>query len=331
MKKIAIVLLMALALVSMATAQAVVSGEFEYGMMTNADQFTQEFDKLEVDINADLDEYNSFSMEIEAPSAANLAGFNGYLDVTWATVTTDWGMLLDLPVGVSTTLGYNDFSYGDEIGVTGWGLEDMGGLGLNKEGAMKVDITASEMISLMAAAAFDPEKTATDTYDMVFGATVNVAPATIIVDYAIVDDKASFGTEAWAGFALGGDMTLDAGGSFTYDMDAETYVYGFGAGFGVAGAVLGVSFDGNDDVAIQDLGFDVNYGLTDEVSADVGVLYDVDGSELYGVDFSVAYAAGAVSYRLGYLYSDGMGGDANYNAESANSDGGVYFNMGLDF
>ena len=109
MKKIAIVLLMALALVSIATAEVVVSGELDYGFMLNADEFAGSFDKIEVDLNADVDDYNSVSIELEDDLKTNdiedVWGFgDGSVNINWATLTTDWGALLDLPIGVTSTI-----------------------------------------------------------------------------------------------------------------------------------------------------------------------------------------------------------------------------------
>lgn len=342
MKKIAIVLLMALALVSIATAEVVLSGEFEYGFMANADDFAGKFDKVELDINADIDEYNSFSMELEDDIKTNdlviLTGIDPdtgddifsdtWLALNWATVTTDWGAMLDLPMGVTTTMGYDGFGYLDSS-VTGLGLENFGGFYLPKQGAMKVDITPSDMISLMVASSLG--EWGSDIVVLV-GTTVDVAPVTVKAAYDL--EAEAMAVDAVFGMDVADGMALEVQIPFWYNLAdspavGSEYKLGAGVAFTAAGAEIGVSFAGNDDEILDSIGADLNYGLTDELSADVGMKYDMVDSELQGIDLSVAYAAGAVSYRLGYVVSDGWGWD--YNAEAALADGGFYFNFGLDF
>lgn len=335
-RKIVLVLLMALALVSVATAEVTVSGEFEYGMMTNADEFAGEVDKIEVNINADIDEYNSFSMEIEDKDGGN-ATAGTIVGISWATVTTDWGALFSLPVGVTTTVGYDGFGFGDNLYATGWGLENFGGVGLNTEGSMALDIVPAEMVTLGAAMNFDPDQATTEKVEMAVGAAVNVAPVSLEVYYVSANDdfaEGAFGTEALFSMAVADGMNLDVAGSFVYDLDTEAYYYGAGVGFSAFGALLGVSFNGNDVDALNNLGVDVNYGITEALSADVAALFDLTDAAadtFLGLDVSATYKAGAVSYTLGYLYSDGYGADANYNAETACADGGVYMGVALDF
>ena len=334
MKKILLVLLMAMALVSVATAEVTLSGEFDYGMMTDGDVFGGSFDKIELDLAADIDEYNTFEMEIEDTSAGNdPAGTT--LDLNYATVTTDWEALLDLPIAVTTTVGLDGFSGGDNHDVTGWGLEAMGGFGINKEGAAKIDLGVAEGVGVYAAMNFDT--VTADESEILLGATLDFAPVSAELYYVNVGDgyaEGAFGAEASFVTEVGDGMDLSIAGSMIMDLDdtvgaGNEMLYGAGVAFAAAGATLGVSVDGNDDVALANVGFDANYGLTDDLAADLGIKYDLDASELLCVDVSAAYSAGAVTYRLGYVVTDGFGAD--YNAIVANTDGGVYLNVNVDF
>lgn len=336
MKKIAIVLLMALALVSMATAEVVVSGELDYGFMADADFFAGKFDKIEVDLNADVDENNSIAIEIEDKLKTNdltmavgggtmLGASTGFgLGLSYATLTTDWGAILDLPMGVTSTVGYDEFNVMSRYTATGWLLEEGGRYLLSTEAAVKLTITPSDTVTIGAATTFDRDN------DMVFGANVDIDPIGIGVNYATAAGG-KFGTSVGFGMELSGDMTLDAAGYLDYAIDPSTYDLGFGVGFGVAGALIGVGFEGNDVDILESLGADLNYGLTDELSTDVAMAYSIKNSELLSIDFSATYAAGAATYTLGYLVTDGFGADWDYNAITSLADGGVYFNATIDF
>ena len=317
------------------------SGEFEYGAMTNGDDFAGNFDKIELDLSAAIDDYNTFSMEIEDQVKGNDIG-NQSIGITYAEVATDWGLLFSLPVGVVTTIGYDGFSYGDEIGVTGWGLESFGGQGLSTEAAGKVDLSFNGLVSVMAAVNFDPKVGSTDEYEMLFGAALTLEPVSVYVDY-LTQDGGSLGAEAKFSTAVADGIDLSVAGSVYYDLDftaAEELagdhetVYGLGASVAAFGASLGVSMNGNDADALNLLGVDLNYAFTEMLCADVATIFDLSDAAadtFQGIDLSATYTAGAVGYTLGYLYSDGNGSTANYNSEAALADGGIYMAVRLDF
>lgn len=334
MKKIAIVLLMALALVSIVAAEATVSGEFEYGMMVNSAAIGNEFDKVEFDFNATIDDYNTFSAELEAagstPTLDLAVASAGYVDFTWAEVTTDWGKLLGLPVGLTTTTGYDGFGYLDDA-FTGWGYEDVAAYYLPNGASTKVAVTVNDMFS------FDVDWNYMfdgSSIPVLVGATVAVDPVTVKVAYDMYAEN--FGAEVMFSTAVGDGMNLDVQAALDYDMTdgaANEYVYGFGAYFSAAGAMIGVSLNGDDVDALGDLGVDLNYGLSDALSADVAAGFDMrDGADTFqGLSVSATYAAGAVDYTLGYAYAAVDGGTFNYNAEKAIADGGLFMNVQLDF
>jgi len=314
------------------------SGEFEYGAMTNGDDFAGNFDKIELDLSAAIDDYNTFSMEIEDQVKGNDIG-NQSIGITYAEVATDWGLLFSLPVGVVTTIGYDGFSYGDEVGVTGWGLENFGGLGLDTEAAGKVDLSFNDLVSVMAAVNFDPNIGSTDEYEMLFGAGLTLDPVSVFVTYK-TQDGGALEAEAMFAAAVADGIDLSVAGSFYYDLDdavleeTNEMVYGLGASVAAYGASLGISMNGNDTDALSLLGVDLNYAFTEKLCADVATIFDLSDAAadtFQGIDLSATYTAGAVGYTLGYLYSDGNGSTANYNSEAALADGGIYMAVRLDF
>ena len=140
------------------------------------------------------------------------------LEINWATVTTDWGTLLDLPVGISTAVGYDGMGTGDAIGASGWGLECYGGLWLDKEGAGQINVTLADMVTVTAIDSFDFDIAGEDETEMILGATLDMAPLPVV-----------------AACDLRGDgMSLSTAGSFAYDLtedvaEGSELLYGFGA------------------------------------------------------------------------------------------------------
>lgn len=369
MKKIALVLILALACVFVVSAEMSLTGEFDYGFMAadqdTGDDFAGLFDKIELDFAVTMDDYNTFKVEIEDKDTTNdLTTYD--LGLGYAEIVTDWGAQLGLPVGIVSTVGYDGFSIGDDFAITGWELEDLGGIELPKEGAGQVAIMPNDMITLLLAGNFDVD--VDDDLAILVGGTFQNDALGVTVGYITSDTDyahSMFYTEAKYEMDLANGMGLGFSGSFLYDADHDDALmasdavnqesqYAFGVFYTVAAAGLGVSFDGNEDDAISKLGLDATYALTDALSADVGTIFflgDTDDSIVYddtflGFDVSATYSVGNVSYTLGYLYSDGYSGSANYNAVADfgdheyveatdeytdNGQGGVYFNVKVDF
>ncbi|ADK82806.1 hypothetical protein [Sediminispirochaeta smaragdinae] len=361
MKKIALVLILALACVFVVSAEVSLTGEFDYGFMAGDPDagpgFTGKFDKIELDFAVTMDDYNTFKAEIEDADGSNdlTAGAAGNLHLGYAEIVTDWGAQLGLPIGIVSTVGYDGFSIGDDFDITGWSLEDLGGIGLATEGAGQLEIMPNDMITLLLAGTFDAD--VDNNPGILVGGTFQNDALGITVGFVSSDDTYAhniFYTEDKYEMDLGNGMGLALSASLAYDLDYDVapsldgngdgsvtaadvnqeVEYGAGAFFTVAAAGFGVSMNGNDDDAINQLGLDATYALTDALSADVGTIFDLtdDADDNFlGLDVSATYAIGGAAYTLGYLYSDGNGKAANYNSIPALADGGVYFKVCVDF
>ena len=324
MKKALLVFLIAASLCAFTiSAQEVsFSGEFEYGFITDGESFSGKFDKLELDITGTIDEYNTFSMEIEDKTKVNDLSAHD-LGITWADVDTNWGALLNLPIGVVTSVGYNGYGYGDTVGVSGWGLEDLGGTWLSSDAAAQLNFVIADMLTIGGAVNFDTFADGATTQAIV-GA--DFAMDTLIASAAYNMEAEEFYVEAQYGLT-------DLGLSFAAGLSSADYLkYGVGAGYTIAGATLGVSFGSssdNTDVADDYTNLDVyaGYAITDTLCADVGAVFNLaeDADVFTGFDVSATYTAGAVAYTLGYQNG------ANYNSETTLADGGVYMACRLDF
>ncbi|WP_020614084.1 porin family protein [Sediminispirochaeta bajacaliforniensis] len=361
MKKIALVLILALACVFVVSAEMSLTGEFDYGFMAgDADEgpgFTGKFDKIELDFAVTMDDYNTFKTEIEDKDTTNDIATHD-LGLGYAEIVTDWGAQLGLPIGIVSTVGYDGFSIGDDFDITGWGWENLDGIELSKEGAGQLEIMPNDMITLVLAGTFDAD--VDNDPAILVGGTFQNDVLGVTVGY-ITSDKdyahSMLYTEAKYEMDLGNDMGLGLSGSLNYDMDKDEKIivpadpkdgdgtnteilYGVGAFYTVSAAGFGVSYQGDKDTDNDKLGLDATYALTDDLSADVGAAFfmgdakDAAGEDIdtfLGLDISATYTVGSAAYTFGYLYSDGYGGKVDYKSISQLSDGGVYFKVCVDF
>ncbi len=342
MKKIAIVLLMALALVSIATAEVVITGEFDYGFMSDGDDYAGKFKKIELDLAVNIDDYNTFKLELEDDIQTDDIG-NSSANINYAYILTDWSGLFELPVSLSTEVGYDDYGIGDND-ITQYGFENWC-VYTDKSGGGAVNLGFNDMVSVSAGLIFDPDTGSTGAgdhdgdangdYDAAFNATVNYAPVKVNVGYSTVDDgyfylQGDLGMEAGPG-------NLDALAQYHYDSLDETSGWGLGVNYGIDAAVIGVSYAGDeDDLGL--LGLSLGYALNEIVGFDLGGSFYLDDDDtvsddaFLGLDASVTIAASdAITYRVGYLYSDGHGVLANLNSKASLTDGGAYMAVEVNY
>jgi len=195
-----------------------------------------------------------------------------------------------------------------------------------------------------------------DTAEVLMGATINVAPFWADVYYLTAKDGHTdgiFGTEVYAGLDLGDGMKLDLVGTFQQDMAdvaaGKESIYGFGAAFYLDALKVAVGLEGNDDQAAKFLGLDLAYGVSEMVTLRAGsAFYLGDESEDALVSNGVTAdadtflnltlmaevaASDNVTYTVGYVVADGMGGTARFipGAETVADDGGVFVGCAVNF
>jgi hypothetical protein len=354
MKKTIVLLTIVLAfLAAPVFAEVTISGEMDYTAMINGDEVAGEFDKVEIDILADIDDNNTFSLELEDKVKSNDIGDSPAI-INWATVTTDWSAVLGIEeVGITTVMGYTDFGGGDSNYITGYEFENIGGVYTDKEGAAKVSLSfADGMVSPYVAYMFDPYDkvdsvgVADDTVEALMGAVIDFAPVWADVYYLTAKDgyvDGIFGMEVYGNVDLGDGMGLDLVGSFATDLnsdaaDGEASSHGFGGSFSVDAMTFGLSIKGNDDQALEYVGLDAAYAMSEMVTLRAGTaLYTGDDDSmdtLVNVNLMAEVAASeGVTYKVGYLMTDGYGGVATFSpgAETETTDGGVWMGVNVNF
>ncbi len=335
MKKIVIVLFLALALVAFATAEAKVTGEFTYGFTASSDGFSGVFDTIETDLNATVDDNNSVYFSLVGAKDAT-TGLPSFVAVSAAEVTTDWGALLGLPVGVKTTLGYDSFGVGDSLTVTNYAFEDWGGYYLGTVDSIKTVVSLTDTLSFITASTFHNAMN-----NSVFSLAGSFGIVNFTVDYTTVGDG-MFGFELKAAQDVASGINVAVAGGLSYNLNSDAaagtqYKYGFGTGVTASGAYAGISFNGNDDNALADLGVDATYQVTDAVKLMVASRFDMSDAAVdtyLGTDLSASYSAGAACYTLGYAaVGDGYGSSVTgaFNAVSSLPNGGLYMTVDISF
>jgi hypothetical protein len=131
---------------------------------------------------------------------------------------------------------------------------------------------------------------------------------------------------------------VDFAAGFTYDTtDGAIPAWYWGAGLAASYSIAtaGVSINGQEETAVNQLGIDLNVEQGD-IGADIGVgLNLADGAETFGgIEVSAYYTPGASKWRVGYLYEND--GSFIYNAPTQNASvipgegGGLFFGCDID-
>lgn len=370
MKKTFVILTIALAVMAAPVfAQVTVSGELDYSAMMNGDEVAGEFDKVELDVTAQIDEYNVFKMELEDKVKMNDIG-NSEAVINYAKVTTDWGSMFDLAFGVETTMGYTDFYGGDNNYITGFEFEQTWGLYTDKEGGAKVQLSLADgMVKPYVAYMFDNYDKATyvtdaygnvvvdeenDEQEVLMGAIIDYAPVWMDVYYLTAKEGAVdgiFGYEVYGNVELGDGMGLELVHTLNYNLaddlaDGDEMQFGAGVAFNYDAFKVGASFYGDDNEALQDMGVEVVYTMNDLVKLHVApAFYLADTKDASGDDIEAFQSltlmatitpSSAVTYTVGYVVADEMGTPSGRNryvpgAETVLADGGAFVGCAVNF
>jgi hypothetical protein len=336
MKKL-LVLFVALAVASTAfAADFSFSWDTDFGWAAGddgtGDVYNSKVDEMELAIDADVDEYNSFSVQIE-PGDTESA--NDAVTVTSAEmfdqlfmdsvkITTDLGAYFALSgVGLVWTNGYfdaGDQEYADQLNVGNQFVEGAGSTSKDLMTKVTLDfgmfaVDASANWDLMGME-YDGEDTDQEFYVSVYSTSL-VEGLAVEVNFNMADNgggstingttevkKSIFDVQANYVYDLGDGMVLTFAGEFATDSegdrDAGTWeqVFGAGAQFDYAinedlTADVSVSFAGDDDESFRVLGGGASL-YTDVYGLDVDMNYAVKPYDAQNEDGE--YADGDLLY-----------------------------------
>ena len=299
------------------------SGELEFGFATSFDpaKDAENYGATDLNFSTKVDDYNSVAI---STSYGVGAGFT----VGEASILTDVGKAVDLPVGVTLKSGYFASATQEYAAVTGWSLEDVAVGGTTLDGGFNLGFgfgSANLDVAFSVAQPVDGQDLLLDFY------MPDLSGASVELYYDVVGDDNFKGTFGLDGSYPVGPATVAAG--FKYDTVASSWAYGLGATAGVSMATLGVSLDGNDTDALNTIGLDANLAPADNYGLDVGVkLSMATGADTFQcADISGYYKVGAATIRAGY---DVTSTGAAYKAPTVllnGLDGGLYADVDLPF
>ena len=320
-----------------ADKEATWGGELGFGGITMFDETKKSsaFTDAYFDATIPIDDYNEAVFELAAE------GFDTpvpYYKAAVVKLVTDVGEYAGLPVGLKNSFGY--FGYDSkEFGVTGHARERKyrPGTGGAPATLFEVDFGAAQLgVDITW-----EEGAMTQDYAALLSIP-EVGPAAVEVSVWVLNND-DFDMVITANAEAKGiaDMPLDFAVGFGLDSEVIAYAewwYGVGAAYVLADmAKIGVSLNGEKDIAIDQLAFDVDAMLGDDygLEAGLGLNLDEDAAETFaGVSVSAYYKPGASKWSVGYLHcNDGAydyGAPCLNPAPSPDERGGVFIKCDID-
>jgi hypothetical protein len=352
MKKLLILsVLLGLMALPMFASDVTFGGDVTFGWIGDFGDNEAEAGTLTTDIKATVDDYNSLVIEMDWLDAANIPDK--------AVVTTDLGMWLDLPVGLTANWGWDDPDVNEFHSVSGYGNEEVFDFSKGDYWGHQFLLSAG---MLEVEVAFDPGRSGglADFGKLLAGVAVKEAIPGLNAEvyyyqggdlaeaegpdevlgtgddgvYTNTDDFDMGQIAVDAGYAGEfGDFALDAGVGFVYDMDdqaANAWAFGVGLSGAYSIATVTVGLDGNETDALAGLSATAEIAPFDMATIYAGMWYDAANSDLLEIDLGVNAHIGAAEAYLGYVVTDVASGD-NYNSPAGIIDGGAYIKFDIDY
>ncbi|UCB46939.1 MAG: hypothetical protein JSV25_05850 [Spirochaetota bacterium] len=349
MKKVILLIMSALLVVAFAVpAMADVSfsgrilDSFITGFAPKEGKATFNYYYLYLDMVAEVDEYNTVTMEFTGfPGMAHpMSWAYGGWALTAANLETDVGAAMGFPVGLTATIG-NFWACTRKWEASWSAVERYGGWG-----GGGIDRQCYQINGVQAKVDFGVGNVAVGTS---IGENWGLAGETAPVQYIIlglpelgpVDVEAYIYGVGDTEFkpVIGGNVKVaidpvDAAAGFDFDLDTSAWDYGVGAraSFGMFG--VGAALAGNDTDALDSINLEAGAEFAElgagTVGADVGVgLGLFSGADTFqGAEISVYYAPGASTWRVGYIITQNA---YAYMSVAAIQDGGLFVSGDIEF
>jgi hypothetical protein len=307
------------------------SGEFMNYMSGNfTDPASGAFPKVELNMAAAVDDFNTVKLEIDSEGGIGPAAVDDF------RLVTEIGAALGLPVDVTATFGFFDtyftgWYYYEGSGWTWYYPWDNGIVeqGPNTNGAMQLDIgfgpATFHWYNDFAAQNF------------MVGLDAEFAGLTAWVAYGDTFQAVGEGelsVEAAYNLVMG-DIDGNASGFFRYNLGTEAFTYGVNLGVDVSMFHVGAGLEGDDVDTLDNVVAEVKVTPMDPLTIHAGLLADLAATDpLCGVDIGLSYMVGAAKLSLGYVIDTDNGVTANIIVPSGDNytvQDGLYLGVDIDY
>ena len=325
MKKLLILsVLLGLMALPMFASDITFGGDLTYGFIWDLENGLGETTTATFDIKAAVDDYNSLVIELNT--------LNDPIPDK-AVVTTDVGMMFDLPVGVKVLWGWDDPDINEFGGVSGYSNEEVIDVSTGDNWCLDFLLGASFVEFELA---FTPSSAAAG--ELLAGLAVKEPIPGMNAELYYWQGGADY-ADGWIIFdtAYGGEFggfAVDAGVEFVYPMlDANLWGYGVGlsGAFSIATVTVGVA--GTEDDILDNISATAEIAPFDLATIYAGLWYDMAGEAMREVDLGVNAHLGATEMYVGYLVDgdSALGAGDNYNALVSTGDNGLYFKFDINY
>jgi hypothetical protein len=316
-------------------ADTTVSGEFQYFVTTDfGDVFDARFQKAELNITGEVDEYNTVKLELDSEGD----DFNTNVAVDDFRLESEIGAALGLPLDITYTVGYFDTYFtgwynADREAWTGhatnWpnGVVNMGPVAA---GAHQLDIgVGPAVIHWYNSFAKDFMVGLSAEFD--FGLETWLAYGNTKLD-AVGDG--TIAVEASYGMDMG-DLSLTVPVQFHYNLGADEYTYQGGVKVGYGMFSFNAGLEGDETDALDNVAIDLGAeGLLEGLDLWSTVFFDFGSTNAFtAVELEASYAIGAAKLIMGYVIpgKDMTAVPIFGNATDSLLAEGLYFGVDIDF
>ena len=307
-------------------ADTTVGGEMSYF----TDFETGTWFKAELNITAEIDEYNTVKLELDSEGAdtfGNVAvdDFRLESDITGA-------LMLDLPITINGTFGYFDtyfvgWMYASE---SGWEYyypwpNVVVSQGPTTTGAMQLDIGIDPItIHWWNDWAFDNMMVGVDGAAGPIDFWASLGAATDAIGDGAIHVNVKYGLDA-------GGISLGIPVWFGMNMGADTMTYGLGVTGDIDMISFGVGVEGDDADALDNVVIDVKATPIDNLTAKVNAYMDLSADDAFtGVNISAEYGLGAMTLAAGYAVVTDEAGTIPVYGDSYGANG-IWLGIDIDY
>ena len=333
MKKLLVLsVLLGLLALPMFASDITFGGDLTYGFIGDFGDDFNETQTVTTDIKADVGDYNSLVIEMDWWDVTNTPDK--------AVVTTDLGMWLGLPIGLTANWGFDDPDRNEFHAVSAYGNEDRIDFSPSADyWGHQFLITAS---FVEVEVAFDPGLASASAGRLLAGLAVKEPIAGLNAEvYYFQGGAVDAFDEGWIAVDAGyagefGALALEVGAGLAYPLlDTNDMTFSAGVSAEISMATITVGYDGNATDALNELTASAVIAPIDMLDIYAGMAYDGAGSELAEIDLGINAHIGAAELYVGYLVDGdsltGAGDRFKAPPGLASGENGAYIKFDIDY